>query len=233
MSRWPKLPGRSLAPTTATLRGQSSASMCAGVILLTRNRGESVAAPDRSGTTSRSCTCRIRQGRPASDCGGIGHHVRALEHEGRPLRDVLCTGCLQPGERPLPRLHVELRQIAEQDARNSRPDSVPATGVSGETPAATRCAGLKSEPDTVSTPARRPGGNTRSTMGTSIRLDAATGTSQAAASSAWNSERKPQLVVMPSAPACTSERAASRKGSSSPCARSCTTRRGDAPGTTA
>ena len=57
-----------------------------------------------------------------------------------------------------------------------------------------RCTGA------VVTPTRFPGGSVACTQGTCISAEVATGTRTAAAISRWNSERKPQLVVIASAP---------------------------------
>ena len=81
-------------------------------------------------------------------------------------------------------------------------------------------------------PARLPGGSIRSINGACIRDEAATGTPTAAAMSRWNSDRNPQLVVMPSAPSATNSLAAAMKASRRPSARFFTTRAGDAPRTT-
>ena len=115
---------------------------------------------------------------------------------------------------------------------NSRPPSVPITGVPPGTPALARCSAVIVAALIVRMPARRPGGRSRLTIGTCIMLEIATGTPAAAAIWSWNSDRNPQLEVMPSAPRRTSSRAASRKGSSRPAARSRTTRCGEAPATT-
>ena len=69
--------------------------------------------------------------------------------------------------------------------QNSRPSSIPTTGVSGGAPAATKCSGVSRDASKVRTPTRLPGGNSRSTRGICIKDDAATGTSQCAASSFW------------------------------------------------
>ena len=84
--------------------------------------------------------------------------------------------------------------------KNSRPSSVPTNGVSGGTPAAARCRGVSEPADTVMMPTRWPGGSIACTQGTWISALVATGTRTCAASSAWNSDRKPQLVVIASAP---------------------------------
>src|SRR5579872_3361339 len=80
--------------------------------------------------------------------------------------------------------------------KNSLPFSVPTSGVSNGTPAPSRWAGDNVEPDTVTRPTRFPGGSVACTQGTCIRDEVATGTPTAAAISFWNSERKPQFVVM-------------------------------------
>ena len=84
--------------------------------------------------------------------------------------------------------------------KNSRPSSVPTNGVSGGTPAAARWRGVSDPADTVMMPTRLPGGSIACTQGTWISALVATGTRTCAASSAWNSDRKPQLVVIASAP---------------------------------
>ncbi len=81
-------------------------------------------------------------------------------------------------------------------------------------------------------PTRLPGGSMACTQGTWISALVATGTRTRAASSAWNSDRNPQLVVIASAPSCTSSAAAARKSSSNPVAAFSTTRSGVAPRTT-
>ena len=55
-------------------------------------------------------------------------------------------------------------------------------------------------------PTRRPGGSMACTHGTWISALMAPGTRTWAASSAWNSDRKPQLVVIASAPSRTNWR---------------------------
>ena len=115
---------------------------------------------------------------------------------------------------------------------NSSPPSAPMTGASAGAPAARRCSLVSAARDTVKMPARLPRGSRRSMKGTCISEDAATGTPAAAAMSFWNSDRNPQLVVMPSAPSETSSLAAAMKASFSPCALSVTTRLGLAPRTT-
>ena len=77
-----------------------------------------------------------------------------------------------------------------------------------------------------------PGGSVACTQGTCISAEVATGTLTAAAISFWNSERKPQLVVIASAPSRTSSFAASMKSGSSPAAPLSTTFSGVAPLTT-
>ena len=67
--------------------------------------------------------------------------------------------------------------------KNSRPFSVPATGVSSGTPAAARCAGVSVAALTVTTPTRLPGGSVACTQGTCMSEEVATGTPAAAASS--------------------------------------------------
>ena len=84
--------------------------------------------------------------------------------------------------------------------KNSWPFSVPTNGVSSGTPAPSRWAGVRVEPLTVTRPTRLPGGRVACTHGTCISDEVATGTPTAAAISFWNSDRKPQLVVMASAP---------------------------------
>ena len=84
--------------------------------------------------------------------------------------------------------------------KNSRPFSVPMKGVSSGTPAASRCLGVSEVALTVTTPTRLPGGKVACTQGTCRRELVATGTFTCAASSRWNSDRNPQLVVMASAP---------------------------------
>ena len=116
--------------------------------------------------------------------------------------------------------------------KNSHPFSVPVMGVSRGAPAAARCAGVNVDALMVTTPTRLPGGNVACTHGTCINEDVATGTATAAASSCWNSDRKPQLVVIASAPRRTRSRAASMKSGSSPRAPCSTTFSGLAPRTT-
>ena len=70
--------------------------------------------------------------------------------------------------------------------------------------------------DTVMMPTRFPGGSVACTHGTWISALVATGTRTCAASSRWNSDRKPQLVVIASAPSTTSSAAAARKSSQQP-----------------
>ncbi|MGY3356519.1 hypothetical protein ACVWZK_003182 [Bradyrhizobium sp. GM0.4] len=77
-----------------------------------------------------------------------------------------------------------------------------------------------------------PGGKVACTHGTCISDEVATGTPTAAAISFWNSERKPQLVVMASAPSRTRSFAASMKSGSRPAAPFNTTFSGEAPLTT-
>jgi hypothetical protein len=116
--------------------------------------------------------------------------------------------------------------------KNSLPFSVPATGVSTGTPAPARCAGVRVEPHTVTRPTRLPGGSSACTHGTCIIDEVATGTPSSPASSFWNRARKPQLVVIASAPWLTRSFAAAMKSGSSPRAPCSTTFSGLAPGTT-
>ncbi len=116
--------------------------------------------------------------------------------------------------------------------KNSRPPSVPVTGVSSGTPAAARWRGVSPALFTVTTPTRLPAGSVACTQGTCISELVATGTPTAADSSAWNRLRKPQLVVTASAPRRTSSCAAAMKSGSNPAAPPTTTRSGLAPGTT-
>ena len=116
--------------------------------------------------------------------------------------------------------------------KNSRPLSVPTKGVSAGTPAASRWRGVSVEPLTVIMPTFLPGGRVAWTHGTWIMELVATGTPTCWASSRWNSERKPQLVVIASAPCATSSAAASRKAGSWPAAPFRTTASGVAPLTT-
>lgn len=67
--------------------------------------------------------------------------------------------------------------------KNSRPPSVPATGVSAGTPTAARCCGDRLAAETVTRPTRRPGGSVACTQGTCISEEVATGTFMAAANS--------------------------------------------------
>ena len=105
-------------------------------------------------------------------------------------------------------------------------------GVSSGTPAPSRCAGLRLPAETVTTPTRRPGGKVACTQGTCISEEVATGTPTAAAISRWNTDRKPQLVVIASAPSRTRSCAAAMKSGSSPAAPCSTTLSGLAPPTT-
>jgi hypothetical protein len=116
--------------------------------------------------------------------------------------------------------------------KNSRPPSVPVTGVSSGTPTFSRWAGVRLPAETVTTPTRWPGGSVACTQGTCISEEVATGTPTAAASSRWNRERKPQLVVIASAPSRTRSCAAAMKSGSNPAAPLSTTRSGLAPLTT-
>ena len=59
---------------------------------------------------------------------------------------------------------------------------------------------MSEAPLTVTTPTRLPGGSVACTHGTCMSAMVATGTLTCAASSRWNSDRNPQLVVMASAP---------------------------------
>ncbi len=59
---------------------------------------------------------------------------------------------------------------------NSRPSSVPITGVAGSTPAASRWARVMEAALMVRMPTLRPGGSVAWTIGTCIRLEVATGT---------------------------------------------------------
>ena len=69
--------------------------------------------------------------------------------------------------------------------KNSRPFSVPASGVSSGTPAPARWAGVSVEALTVTMPTRRPGGKVAWTQGSCIIDEVATGTETAPASSFW------------------------------------------------
>jgi hypothetical protein len=111
---------------------------------------------------------------------------------------------------------------------NSRPPSVVPSGVPAGTPAPSRCFGVSEDSEIVRTPARLPGASRLFTAATCISEEVATGTETAAASSFWNSARKPQLVVIPSTPSAASSCAAAMKVSSSPAAPCRTTRSGEA-----
>jgi hypothetical protein len=65
--------------------------------------------------------------------------------------------------------------------KNSRPFSVPATGMSAGTPAAARWAGVRVDEQTVTSPTRLPGGKVACTQGTCMREEVATGTPTCAA----------------------------------------------------
>ena len=81
-------------------------------------------------------------------------------------------------------------------------------------------------------PTRLPGGSVACTHGTCISDDVATGTPTAAAISRWKIDRKPQLVVMASAPRSTRSVAAATKSCNRPVAPFSTTFSGLAPRTT-
>ena len=87
-------------------------------------------------------------------------------------------------------------------------------------------------PETVRMPTRLPEGSRLWMARACISEDVATGTAQASASCCWNSDRNPQLVVMPRAPSDTSSCAASMKAGSVPSAPLRTTWSGEAPRTT-
>ena len=116
--------------------------------------------------------------------------------------------------------------------KNSLPPSVPTMGVSSGTPALSRWRGVRLDLLTVMMPTRLPGGSVACTQGNCIIALVATGTRTWAAISRWKTERKPQLVVIASAPWLTRSAAAARKSSSRPAAPCSTTFSGLAPRTT-
>src|SRR5206468_324639 len=141
-------------------------------------------------------------------------------HEGHDEVDVV----------PVPGL-AERFQILDRHHRPASCHMKPPVVARRTTAACTR--GLSASEWAVSTPITWSGRSIRCTVGICIRLEVNIGTPTAAAISCWKSARNPHVVVMARQPAASSSCAASMNGLSSAGSCSWTTRRGEAPRTTA